>query len=130
MINKKKKNEKKRRRKKLKGSSPRAKRPALFFFSFSSSLLFMSKKDVPYEVRHFNFMIEEVVDSRDITYDQLADNFHLPINEVMRDVPFSLLSSLSSLSLCFPKSKTLHKLMMAALNFEKFDWNQEKWNFE
>lgn len=40
----------------------------------------MSRKH-PYE-KHFNADIEEVVDSRTITYEQLAENFHLPIHEV------------------------------------------------
>ena len=32
--------------------------------------------------RHFNSEIEEVVDSRTITFKQLSQHFHLPINEV------------------------------------------------
>jgi hypothetical protein len=41
----------------------------------------MGSRRHPYE-KHFNADIEEVVDSRSITYEQLAENFHLPIQEV------------------------------------------------
>ena len=38
-------------------------------------------KKNPYE-KHFNADIEEVIDSRTITYEQLAEYFHLPISDV------------------------------------------------
>ena len=59
----------------------------------------MANQGIAQFQKHFNAEIEEVVDSRTITFEQLSEHFHLPINEVLH--PFILLFLKEKRSLFF-----------------------------
>ena len=67
--------------------------------------------------KHFNSEIEEVVDSRTITFAQLAEHFHLPINEVF--CLFFLFAPVKSVKSNFSQSmkeSALHRFHAFCLN--------------